>query len=303
MSFWEEVWMGQSSSALLGLIGYGIQGSLTPAMHECEAEKQGIRAIYRLIDLQRLGLGADALPELLTAAERMGFTGLNITFPCKQEVIPLLDELSEDAAALGAVNTVLLRGDKRIGHNTDLFGFAENVRRGLPGVKRDRVVQLGAGGAGSAVAHALMSLGIRALTIFDTDTSRAERLAADLVARFGEGRAVAGSDLAPAMASAEGLVNTTPVGMAKFPGLPLRRSCCGRSFGWQRSFIFRSRRCCWRALAHLVAEHSTEAVWRCFRQPRRFGCSPGACRMRSECCATLPNCRLQPPNRQANRLR
>jgi shikimate dehydrogenase len=119
------------------------------------------------------------------------------------------------------VNTVLLRGDKRIGHNTDLFGFAENVRRGLPGVKRDRVVQLGAGGAGSAVAHALMSLGIRALTIFDTDTSRAERLAADLVARFGEGRAVAGSDLAPAMASAEGLVNTTPVGMAKFPGLPL----------------------------------------------------------------------------------
>lgn len=213
--------MPKPSSVLLGLIGYGIQASLTPAMHEREADEQGIRAIYRLIDLQRLDLGVEALPELLTAAERMGFAGLNITFPCKQAVIPLLNELSEDAAALGAVNTVLLRDGKRIGHNTDLFGFAENVRRGLPGVKRDRVVQLGAGGAGSAVAHAALSLGVGCLTIFDTDAPRAVRLASELVARFGEGRAVAGGELAAAMAAADGLINTTPVGMAKFPGLPL----------------------------------------------------------------------------------
>lgn len=213
--------MPKPSSVLLGLIGYGIQASLTPAMHEREADEQGIRAIYRLIDLQRLDLGVEALPELLTAAERMGFAGLNITFPCKQAVIPLLNELSEDAAALGAVNTVLLRDGKRIGHNTDLFGFAENVRRGLPGVKRDRVVQLGAGGAGSAVAHAALSLGVGCLTIFDTDAPRAVRLASELVARFGEGRAVAGGELAAVMAAADGLINTTPVGMAKFPGLPL----------------------------------------------------------------------------------
>src|SRR5262245_52758999 len=123
---------GRPQSLLAGLIGYGIQGSLTPAMHEQEGAAQGVRYVYRRIDLQVLGIAAEALPELLTAAERMGFDGLNITFPCKQAVIPHLHELSEDAAALGAVNTVVLRGGRRIGHNTDASGFAEGFRRGLP---------------------------------------------------------------------------------------------------------------------------------------------------------------------------
>jgi shikimate dehydrogenase len=213
--------MKTQPSILLGLIGDGIQASLTPAMHEREAGEHGLRCIYKLIDLQKLGLSVEALPELLTAAERMGFAGLNITFPCKQAVIPLLSELSENARALGAVNTVILRDGRRMGHNTDLFGFAENLRRGLPHVKRGAVVQMGAGGAGSAVAHALLSLGIGRLTLFDTDMARAERLALDLVSRFGEARAAAGTDLAGAMASADGLVNATPVGMAKFPGMPV----------------------------------------------------------------------------------
>ena len=116
---------------LLGLIGAGIQASRAPAMHQREAAEHGLRCIYKLIDLQQLGLGVDALAELLTAAERMGFTGLNITHPCKQAVIPLLTELSDDAKAIGAVNTVLLRGGRRIGHNTDWSGFAESFRRGL----------------------------------------------------------------------------------------------------------------------------------------------------------------------------
>ena len=213
--------MTDQSSLLLGLIGYGIQASLTPAMHEREAGEQGIRCIYKLIDLQKLDLHTEALPDLLTAAERMGFSGLNITFPCKQAVIPLLSELSENAKALGAVNTVVLHDGKRIGHNTDMFGFAENFRRGLPNVKRDRVVQMGAGGAGSAVAHGLLSENVGHLTIFDLDSARAEHLAADLRARFGEHRAAAGTDLPAAMQNATGLVNTTPVGMAKFPGLPV----------------------------------------------------------------------------------
>jgi shikimate dehydrogenase len=206
---------------LCGLIGSGIQASRAPALHEREGAEQGLRHVYRLIDLDRLGLGVEALPELLTAAERMGFSGLNITFPCKQAVIPLLHELSEDARALGAVNTVVLRDGRRIGHNTDLSGYAEAFRRGLPDAKRDRAVQLGAGGAGSAVAHAVMQLGAGRLTIFDAEPARAQQVAADLAARFGEVRAVAGDDLAAAMAGADGLINTTPVGMAKFPGTPL----------------------------------------------------------------------------------
>ncbi len=206
---------------LSGLIGYGIQASRTPAMHEREGAEQGLRYIYRLIDLQVLDLGVEALPELLLAAERMGFNGLNITFPCKQAVIPLLSELSEGARDLGAVNTVVLRDGKRIGHNTDLVGYAEAFRRGLPDAKRDRVVQVGAGGAGSAVAYALLTQGVQQLTIIDTEPARAEQVAASLSERFGAGRAVAGRDATAALAHADGLVNTTPVGMAKFPGTPV----------------------------------------------------------------------------------
>jgi shikimate dehydrogenase len=206
---------------LAGLIGAGIQASRTPALHEREGAEQGLRLVYRLVDLDTLGVGARALPELLTAAERMGFAGLNITYPCKQAVVPLLHDLSPDAQALGAVNTVVLRDGRRIGHNTDCSGFAEGFRRGLPGVARARVVQLGAGGAGAAVAHALLSDGVGRLSIRDIDAARAQALSAALQARFGAGRAEACADLAAAMAAADGLVNCTPVGMAKLPGLPL----------------------------------------------------------------------------------
>ena len=209
------------TACLIGLIGAGIQASRTPALHEAEGAAQGVRYLYKLIDLEVLGLDAAALPELLTAAERMGFAGLNITHPCKQAVLPLLHELSPDARALGAVNTVVLRDGRRIGHNTDWFGFAESFRRGLPDVARDRVVQLGAGGAGSAVAHAALTVGVRHLTIVDIDPARAASVAAGLNARFGEGRAVAGSDLAAAVAAADGVINATPMGMANYPGLPL----------------------------------------------------------------------------------
>lgn len=209
------------NSILLGLIGHGIQASLSPAMHEQEGAAQGLKIIYKRIDLEPLGLDIRALPELVTAAERMGFAGLNITYPCKQAVVPLLTALSDDARALKAVNTVVLRDGGRFGHNTDLFGYAENFRQGLSDVARERVVQVGAGGAGSAVAEALMQLGVGHLTLFDADQARARQVAADLCARHGAVRAEAGGELGNAVAEADGLVNATPVGMAKLPGTPV----------------------------------------------------------------------------------
>jgi shikimate dehydrogenase len=211
----------QNNAVLAGLIGAGIQASRTPALHEHEGDAQGLRYLYRLIDLDQLQLDSSALPELLLAAERMDFTGLNITFPCKQTIIPLLDELSPEARGIGAVNTVVLKDGKRIGHNTDCLGFAEGFRRGLQGVALERVVQMGAGGAGAAVAHALLSEGVQLLSIFDVDQGRAQSLANNLNQHFGFGRAVAGHDLASNMAEADGLVNTTPMGMKKLPGMPV----------------------------------------------------------------------------------
>ncbi|WP_159996040.1 shikimate dehydrogenase [Roseomonas sp. 18066] len=206
---------------LVGLIGSGIQASRSPALHEREGAAQGLRYLYRLFDLEVLKRGPEALPELLAMAEALGFAGLNVTHPCKQAVLPLLHEVSDDARALGAVNTVVLKDGRRIGHNTDHSGFAEGFRRGLPDAAMGEVVQLGAGGAGAAVAHAAMTLGTGRLTLLDMDPARAEHLAAALCARFGAGRAVASTDIDAAMARADGLIHATPTGMAKYPGLPL----------------------------------------------------------------------------------
>jgi len=206
---------------LVGLIGSTIQASLSPAMHEGEGDRHGLLYMYRLLDLDLLGVGVEALPQLVEAAQLTGFSGLNITHPCKQAVIPLLDELSDDAAAIGAVNTVIFRNGRRIGHNTDCSGFEQSIREGLDSAPRDNVVLLGAGGAGAAVAHGLLNLGTKHLAICDKVPDRAESLARALCARFGFGRATAGSDLERMMSVADGLVHATPTGMVRHPGLPL----------------------------------------------------------------------------------
>ncbi|MDR5854022.1 shikimate dehydrogenase [Caballeronia sp. LZ062] len=213
--------MTSKTSYLIGLIGSGIAGSLTPAMHEQEGRVLGLNYVYRRIDLQALNLDPSALPDLLIAAERMGYDGLNITYPCKQSVIPLLDELDPDARALGAVNTVVLKDGKRIGYNTDWSGFARAFQRGLPNAPLGRVVQLGAGGAGAAVAHAALVMGANALTLFDSDEARASSLAAELAARFPDREVTSGGDLRETLRAANGLIHATPTGMAKLPGMPL----------------------------------------------------------------------------------
>lgn len=205
----------------VGLIGAGIQQSKSPPLHMREAALHGFDYSYELFDLAKGGLTLADLPGLLARAQARGFAGLNITHPCKQLVLPLLDELSADARALGAVNTVVFRDGARIGHNTDWSGFYENFTRGLPDVARQKALLLGAGGAGVAVAHAALKLGVERLAIADLDAGRAARLAAELNARFAADRAYPTSDIAGTLATADGLIHATPTGMAEHPGLPL----------------------------------------------------------------------------------
>ena len=204
---------------LIGLIGAGIQQSLSPALHEEEARHHGLRLHYQLIDLDRSASSAQELPTLLAAARIMGYAGCNVTYPCKQAVIPHLDSLSEEAQAMGAVNTVVIRDGKLVGHNTDGSGWAWGFTRALPGADLRRVVLLGAGGAGAAIAHAVLRLGAQHLTIVDAQPERAAQLAADVNALYGP-RAEAG-EIGDAMAQATGLIHATPTGMDKLPGLPL----------------------------------------------------------------------------------
>lgn len=207
---------------LTGLAGRGILESRTPWMHEQEADAQGLRMVYSLFDFTDRHWQDDDLPRLLDAAQRVGFAGLNVTFPFKQSIIPLLDELSPGAAAIGAVNTVAFRDGRRIGYNTDVTGFAEGFLAGLADVPRDAVLQLGCGGAGSATAHALLSdIGAGKLILTDTDPARAEALRAQLAATYGAGRVAVSDDALASAATVDGIVNATPMGMAKFPGLPI----------------------------------------------------------------------------------
>jgi shikimate dehydrogenase len=197
----------RADTFLTGLIGAGIGTSLSPPLHEREAAELGLRYAYRTFDVDVL---RQDLGELLARARDAGYDGLNVTHPCKQRVIEHLDELDADAEAIGAVNTVVLRDGRATGHNTDATGFAESVRRFLPAARLDRVVLLGAGGAGSALAHALRGLGVRELTIADADRPRAAALARAVGGRPGDVSEVA---------TADGLVHATPTGMEGHPGV------------------------------------------------------------------------------------
>jgi len=227
--------MTPSNKLLVGLIGAGIQRSLTPAMHEAEARAQGLALHYQLIDLDMTGQGVEALPTLISAARTMGFAGLNITYPCKQAVIPLLDDLSDEARAMGAVNTVVFERSagghgpgslRAVGHNTDGSGWRWGIERALPGADLSRVVLLGAGGAGSAIAHAVLRMGAKALVLVDADPQRAAEAAERLNALYPGQRAGHAVTAAEALAGggtrrATGLIHATPTGMDKLPGLPL----------------------------------------------------------------------------------
>ncbi len=209
------------STLLLGLIGAGIQRSLSPALHEEEGRHHGLRVHYQLIDLDAAGAGVEALPALLSAVRIMGFAGINVTYPCKQAVMPLLDALSEEARTIGAVNTVVRDGSRLVGHNTDGSGWSWGFRRALPRADLSRVVLLGAGGAGSACADAALRLGAERLIIVDKEGPRAAELALRLNSHFGGSRASASPDVAAALDGVTGLIQATPAGMVRMPGIPV----------------------------------------------------------------------------------
>jgi shikimate dehydrogenase len=209
------------ADVLVGLIGAGIQRSLSPVMHETEAAHLGLHLRYQLIDVDHELLSAQTLPQLLKTARDKGFRGLNITFPFKQAVLPLLDGLSDEARAVGAVNTVLFEKGHSIGHNTDAPGWSRAFQAALPQANLSSVTLLGAGGAGAAVAHAVLALGAQHLFIHDREHERAIALADAVCKRFGMARASAEADIAKAVDVSTGMIHATPTGMDKMPGMPL----------------------------------------------------------------------------------
>jgi len=212
--------IGQDSRHRIGLVGAGIATSLSPLLHEREAARLGLRDYaYDLIDLDRIDTPVERTGDVVREAIAAGYTGLNVTHPCKQVVLDVLDELSPGARTIGAVNTVVVRDRKLLGHNTDVSGFRAALRAQLPQVPLDRVLLLGAGGAGSAVAHALAEAGVSELVVADADEGRAAQVRARVHAT--DVRTV-GIDEVPALLSrCDGVVNATPIGMTGFAGSPV----------------------------------------------------------------------------------
>ncbi len=206
---------------LVGLIGRNIQGSLSPALFADAFAAAGIDGFYHLIDADRLPA---RLPELFGAIKALGFAGVNITYPFKQDVLPLLDAVDPGAAQVGAINTVAIAQDGRTtGYNFDRHGWRDSFAETLgPDSARDKtVVLIGAGGAGRAVTFALMDLGVGTLILHDLDLARAKALAADVAKHYGAARCRLAGDLERDIAAADGIVNATQTGMSGFPGNPV----------------------------------------------------------------------------------
>jgi shikimate dehydrogenase len=205
---------------LVGLIGSNIQGSLSPALHEDACAAAGIAGHYHLMDLDCLP--GRTVDELLAAMQVTGFDGVNVTFPCKEAACALMDELSPEAREIGAINTVTFAGGRMTGHNTDRVGFQRSFEEtfGRPAIAGRDALLIGAGGAGRAVAFALLDLGAGCVLVHDTDGARAESLVASLTS-FRRGCARLASAPGAVIAQVAGIVNATQVGMVGFPGNPV----------------------------------------------------------------------------------
>jgi shikimate dehydrogenase len=224
---------------LVGLIGSGIRTSLTPPMHERAAARLGLKYMYLPIDVEGLDRPPDYLGGVVKYAHLLGFRGLNITHPFKQAVLEHLDEVAPLASAIGAVNTIVFVAGRAVGHNTDAPGFEQTFLRGLPGAALDKVVILGAGGAGSAVAHTLLGIGAKRIVVVDPLEVRLAQLAESLSRDYQRSRFSVSppGDLEGNLREATGLVNATPIGMAAHPGIPLPPSLLRREL-WVADIVY-----------------------------------------------------------------
>ena len=227
----------------IGLIGNNLGSSLSPALHQAEAAALGLSGYrYEAIDLEQ-----DPAPDLgrvLAQSMDRGFTGFNVTHPYKQAVLPFLDAVVPEAAALGAVNTVVLEDGRLIGHNTDRSGFLAGLHRTLPRASATgSAVLFGAGGAGSAVAAALLGFGVQTLRIIDPDPGRLTALCELLRQRQPAGAGSFIESAGPAAArewipAADGVINASPIGMEGIPGTPFDTSLLSPSH-WVADVVYR----------------------------------------------------------------
>lgn len=208
------------SSQVLGVFGDPVAHSLSPQMHARFAEDTETDTIYVPFHVR-----AGHLETALFALPSLGIRGVNLTVPHKEGAFRLLSEPTDAALAIGAVNTVVVEGDRLVGDNTDAAGFRADLEAqlGHSGWERSTVVVLGAGGAARAVVHALNEAGVPEIVVANRTREKAEALVADLAPGPGRPVGLPGKELEDALGNARLLVNTTSLGLhgEDIPGLSL----------------------------------------------------------------------------------
>jgi shikimate dehydrogenase len=199
----------------LAVIGYPIKHSISPAMQQAALDARGIDAAY-----ERRQVLPDELAGFVPALRGGEWLGINVTIPHKEAIMPLLDALSPEAAAIGAVNTVVVKGERLTGHNTDATGFLESLaREGGYDPRGQHVAVLGAGGAARAVVWALLTAGAGSVRLFNRSAERAEALALAARSWGGSDEVVAEpwapEALARSLPECSLVVNSTSVGMGR----------------------------------------------------------------------------------------
>ncbi|PWW00329.1 shikimate dehydrogenase [Hoeflea marina] len=207
----------------LGLIGGNIRASRSPALHRAAGRLAGLDTSYDLLIPDEMGLSFE---QVLADCSAAGYRGVNVTYPFKERVVPLLRICDPLIAALRAVNTVVFETHGMVGHNTDYSGFISAYRDRFGAAAPGKVVLVGAGGVGRAIAFGLVKLGAAELRIVDRDMTKAADLAGALAGLGGAGPAVViEPDVRAASRSAEGILNCTPVGMVGSDATPVPDDC------------------------------------------------------------------------------
>ena len=215
------------TTQIVGIFGDPVAHSLSPVMHNAAFTAARLDWAYVPFRVRPADLGA-----AVAGARALGLAGFNVTVPHKEAVLPLLDRVHADARALGAVNTVVRRGRRLVGYNTDAAGFRATLSVGGVPVRGSRALLIGAGGAARAVAHALLGAGCRELVLVNRTPARARRLRRQLKnmrtrATLAPWRRLADPDL---LGRLDLLVNCTSLGLNGERIVPLaldatRRDC------------------------------------------------------------------------------
>ena len=200
---------------VLGLLGYPLGHSLSPVMHEAALKKNGLQGTYIPVEIE-----PKRFREFMKAFRLLPFTGVNVTVPYKEKVMPFLDELSRDAKAIGAVNTIVRKGKKLVGHNTDVHGFLFSLKKDLRFEPKGKTIfLLGAGGAARAVVYGLAKEKASVIFIADRMYAKAKKLGDDFALLFPKTTIVVIKENEDSykkiLAECDLLINATPCGLKK----------------------------------------------------------------------------------------